>query len=90
MNARIRTPGQLIQKFNALASHIGIPVYCRQRMINPLLFVSGINAIDMVAFGEWIDKTYPEYRNKSMRNFLTDRDREQLSEWLDVLGLSEV
>ena len=89
MNERIKTPGQLIQKFNVLASHIGIPVYCRPSMINPLLFVAGIYAIDMIAFSEWIEKTYPEYINKSMHDFLTDRDSEHLSEWLEVLGLLE-
>lgn len=81
----IKCPGELVQKFNALASNVGIPYSRREKMINPLLFLTQMFVIDITAFGEWMEEAYPEYRDKSIRQFLEDKDPQHIEEWKEIL-----
>lgn len=81
----IKCPGELIQRFNALASNVEIPYSRREKMINPLLFLTQMFVIDITAFGEWMEEAYPEYRDKSIRQFLEDKDPQHIEEWKEIL-----
>ena len=81
----IKCPGELIQRCNVLASNVGIPYPWRRKMINPLLFLTQMVVIDITAFGEWMEEAYPEYRDRSIRQFLEDKDPEHVEEWKENL-----
>lgn len=81
----IKCPGALLQKFDALASNVGIPCLRREKMVNPLLFLAQMFVIDITAFGEWMEEAYPEYRDRSIRQFLEDKDPEHVEEWKEIL-----
>jgi hypothetical protein len=81
----IKCPGELVQRFNVLASNVEIPYSWRRKMINPLLFLTQMFVIDITAFGEWMEETYPEYRDKSIRQFLEDKDPQHIEEWKEIL-----
>lgn len=74
-----------MQRFNALASNVKIPSSRRGKMINPLLFLTQTFVIDITAFGEWMEEAYPEYRDKSIRQFLEDKDPQHIEEWKEIL-----
>lgn len=81
----IKCPGEIVQRFNALASNVEIPYSWRGKMINPLLFLTQRFVIDITAFGEWMEEAYPEYRDRSIQQFLEDKDPQHIEEWKEIL-----
>ena len=57
-------------------------------MVDPFLcFCLGEPVLDITNFEEWMERTYPEYKENSIENFLKDKDPEHLSEWKELFGV---
>lgn len=85
----LNSPAAVAQKLNELAPNIGLGYQERKRMIDTRLFLFGMFVIDITALGEWMESNYPEYRDKSLEQFLLDKDAEHINEWKELLGISE-
>jgi len=85
----LNSPAAVAQKLNELAPNIGLGYQERKRMIDPRLFLFGMFVLDITALGEWMESNYPEYRDKSLEQFLLDKDAEHINEWKELLGISE-
>lgn len=83
----LNNPNQVVEKLNALAPNIGLGYKERKQMIDPLLFMIGMYVIDMTALGEWMEKNHPEYMEKSLHDFLMDKDPDHIEEWKELLGV---
>ena len=71
----------LVERLNQLAPNIGMAYAERKKMIDPFLcFCLGKPVLDITNFEEWMENTYPEYKENSIENFLKDKDPEHLSE----------
>ena len=80
----------LKQKLNELAPIIGMGWEERKEMIDPLscLFFHQM-VIDITKFGKWMERRYPEYLNKSIEQFLLDKDPDHIQDWKDLMGIGE-
>lgn len=85
----LRSPHEVATMLNRLAPNVGMEYKEMGKMIDSWLFVLGMFVIDMTAFGEWMEATYPEYQDKSLKEFLTDKDPCHIEEWKELLGVGE-
>ena len=83
----LKNPAQVATQLNKLASNIGLGYSDRKNMIDTRLFLLGMFVIDISSLGEWVDRTYPKYKDKSLEQFLSDKDPEHLNEWKELLGV---
>lgn len=82
-----KNPAQVATQLNKLAPNIGLGYSDCKNMIDTRLFLLGMFVIDISSLGEWVDRTYPEYKDKSLEQFLSDKDPEHLNEWKELLGV---
>lgn len=83
------SPVKVVEKLNELAPNIGLGYSERKDMINSALFLLGEFVVDMVKFSEWMERTYPEYLNKSLNQFLLDKDPNHIEDWKELFGVGE-
>ena len=83
---------ELAKRFEILGSRLGISSECRRWMLSPLFLVAmgAVGFVDITKFGEWMENEFPGYRDKSIAQFLRDKDEEHFSEWKELFGLDEV
>lgn len=83
----LNNPHQVVERLNALAPNIGLSHFDKKNMIDPELFMIGMFVIDITALGEWMEKNHPEYMEKSLQDFLMDKDPNHIEEWKELLGV---
>ena len=60
----------LVERLNELAPNIGMNYEEREKMVDPFLcFCLGEPVLDITNFEEWMENTYPEYKEKLSREF---------------------
>lgn len=85
----LSNPNQVVERLNRLAPNIGMRHVDKPKMIDNRLFLFGMFVLDITALGEWMETNYPSYKDKSLEQFLQDKDPEHLSEWKELLGVEE-
>ena len=68
----------------------GMDYNTQRKMINPLLcFIYNKVVADITVFGEWMERKYPAYKNKSVKDFLKENDPDNFDEWVTIFGLDD-
>lgn len=80
----------LANRLNIVAPHIGMSYSDQKKMINIFLcFLNEKPVLDICAFGEWMEAKYPEYKEKSIEQFLIDKDPENINEWKSLFDIAD-
>ena len=68
----------------------GMDYNTQRKMVNPLLcFIYNKVVADITVFGEWMERKYPAYKNKSVKDFLKEKDPDNFDEWVTIFGLDD-
>ena len=79
----------IMNQLDKLAPNIGMSHSEKRKMVNPFLcLMNGKPVLDIVAFGDWMESKYPEYRDKSIEQFLLDKDPESIAEWKSLFDIA--
>ena len=78
----------LANRLDKVAPNIGLSYSDRRKMVNPFIcLVYGKPVLDIIAFHDWMETNHPDYYDRSISQFLHDKDPDNVEEWKDLLGV---
>lgn len=78
----------LANRLDKVAPNIGLSYSDRRKMVNTFLCLAyGKPVLDIIAFEDWMETNHPDYHDRSISQFLNDKDPDNIQEWKDLLGV---